>query len=112
MRSLVLPEEPLRVVKTLIEWEQSTPTVFGEDASTPLMGTPPVTEEEDDLEEDPAEVPVPMVEEDSVNGPERTLSSELVGGDSESSHRWRMEWLDHRYLLGSFNGGAVSFGRG
>ena len=102
MRSLVRPEEPPRVVESFIEWEQSTPAIFGGDAPTPLMGTPPVTEEEgdpeEDPEEDPADVLVPMVEEESVNGPERTLSSEPLGGDSESSHRWRMEWLDHRSL--------------
>ena len=107
MRSLVRPEEPLRVVEAFIEWEQSTPTIFGGDALTPLMGTPPVTKEEgdpeedleEDPEEDPVDVPVPMVKEESVNGPERTLSSKPLGGDSESSYRWRMEWLDHRNLL-------------
>ena len=98
IRSLVRPEEPPRVVESFIEWEQSTLVIFGGDAPTPLMGTPPVTEEEGDSKEDSANVPVPMVEEESVNGPERTLSSEPLGGDSESSHRWRMEWLDHRSL--------------
>ena len=81
--------------------------IFGGDVPTPLMRTPLVIEEEgdpeEDLEEDPVEdpanAPVPMVEEESVNGPERTLSSEPLGGDSESSHRWRMEWLDHHSLL-------------
>ena len=71
--------------------------MFGGDASTPLIGTPPVLEEEEDpdedLEEDSVEVLEPMMDEDSMNSPERTLSSEPAGGHSESSHRWRMEWL-------------------
>ena len=102
MRSLVRPEEPVRVIEALIEWEQSTPAVFGSDASIALIRTPPVSEEEEDPEEDPeedlVEVLEPMMDEGSVNGPEWTLSSEPAGGDSESSHRWRMEWLDHYYL--------------
>ena len=73
MRSLVHPEEPVRVIEALIEWEQSIPAVFGSDASTPLIGTPPVSEEEEDLEEDPnedlVEDPKSMVDEDSMNGP-------------------------------------------
>ena len=38
-----------------------------------------------------------MSEEDSVNGPVWTSSSEPVGGGSESSHTWR-GWLDYRSL--------------
>ena len=91
MTLLVHPKAPARVIEALIEWEQTTPADFGGDASTPLIGTP--SDSEEDLKEDPE----PKVDEDSVNDPEQTLSSEPTDGDSESSHRWRLEWLDHHY---------------
>ena len=48
-------------------------------------------------EEEPVEVPETMTEEDSVNGPAQTSSSEPVRGGSKSSHTW-MGWLDYRSL--------------
>ena len=53
--SLVDPERPPRVLETMVEWEQSTPTMF-----MPLV----VSVEE----EEPVEVPMTTSEEETVNG--------------------------------------------
>ena len=75
----------------MIEWEQTTPACFDSDSSTPVFGTP--FDLEEDPEKGPEEDPKPVEDEDSVNGPERLLSSELAKDASESSHRWKLEWL-------------------
>ena len=59
--SLVEPWRAPRVLETMVEWEQTTPTMF----------MPPVVPVE---EEEPAEVLMTTSEEETVNGPARTSS--------------------------------------
>ena len=95
MTSLVHPKTLPRVMEAMIEWKQTTPARFDSDSSTPVLRTSSKFKKdpEEDLEEDLE----PVEDEDLVNGPERTLSSEPAEDASESSHRWRLEWLANRY---------------
>ena len=65
--SLVDLERAPRVLETVVEWEQPTPTIFLlDDVSTPSLEIPPVVAAK---EEEPVEVPVTASGDESVNGP-------------------------------------------
>ena len=94
--SLVVPVRAPRVLETVVEWEQATPTMFlPEEVATPSLEIPPVIVAAE--EEESPETPVTVSGEDTVNGPSGTLSSRPVDSSGDSSVLWR-SWLDHRNL--------------
>ena len=101
--SLVDPMRAHRVLETVVEWEQTTPTMFlPEEVATPSLEIPPVIVATE--EEETPETPITVSGEDTVNGPSRTYSSRPAGSSEDSSVLWR-SWLDHRNLpVGSASG--------
>ena len=79
--SLIDPTRPPRILEALLVWEQPTPVVFGPDESTPSVEIPYVGIGEDG----PIEISESISDEDTVNGPARTVSSKSLSDGSSTA---------------------------